>query len=173
MLRRITRPGMEGRESGLSGSPDIPDPPSDAPTDLRGRLARAAQAVRATMGAVPRVIGLVWAASRTLTFGLAIATIVAGVIPAITALVAKYLINAVVTAIALRANPALPDAVPIGPWTLNVTTAVVVLAVAQLVGLRPVVVPEHAPERLPAAAPGAGHEHDPAPDHGSRRDAWT
>ena len=131
MLRRLSRPGMEGRESGLSGSPDIPDPPSDGPTDLRGRLARAAQAVRATAGAVPRVIGLVWAASRGLTIGLAIATIFAGIVPAITAIVAKLLIDAVVTAISVRANPALPDVVAVGPWHVDVITAVVILGVAQ------------------------------------------
>ena len=38
-------------------------------------------------------------------------------------------------------------------------------------GVRPVVVPEHPPERLPAAPPGAGDQHDPAPDHGSRLEA--
>src|SRR4051794_22151670 len=130
-FRRIDRPGIEGRESGLSGSPDIPDPPPDSPTDLRGRLGRAAQAVRATAGAVPRVIGLVWAASRVLTVGLAIATIFAGIIPAITAIVAKLLIDAVVRAIAIRSNPALPDVVPIGPWHVDVITAVIILAVAQ------------------------------------------
>jgi ATP-binding cassette, subfamily B, bacterial len=132
-LRRVNRPGMEGRQSGLSGSPDIPDPPSDTPSDLRGRLGRAAGAVRATIGAVPRVIGLVWAASRILTLGLGIATILAGVVPAVTALIAKFLINAVVTAIQVRTNPALPDAVPIGPWTVDVITAVILLAAAQFV----------------------------------------
>src|SRR5689334_9655916 len=123
---------MEGRQSGLSGSPDIPDPPSDAPTDFRGRLARAAQAVRATAGAVPRVIGLVWSASRIFTIGLAVATILAGIVPAVTALVAKHLIDAVVTGIQIRANPALPDVVAVGPWRVDVVTAVVILAVAQL-----------------------------------------
>ena len=124
---------MEGRQSGLSGSPDIPDPPSDAPTDFRGRLARAAQAVRATAGAVPRVIGLVWAASRVYTIGLAVATILAGILPAITAFVAKLLIDAVVRAISLRANPALPDVVAIGPVRVDVVTAVIILAGAQFV----------------------------------------
>ncbi|HEY8437708.1 MAG TPA: ABC transporter ATP-binding protein [Candidatus Limnocylindrales bacterium] len=81
---------------------------------------------------MPRVIGLVWSASRILTIGLAIATILAGVVPAATALVAKYLINAVVTGIQIRANPALPDVVAIGPWRVDVVTAVVILAVAQL-----------------------------------------
>ena len=131
MLRRTQRPGIEGRESGLSGSPDIPDPPNEGPTDLRGRLASAAQAIRATAGAVPPVIGLVWAASRILTTGLAIATILAGIVPAITAYVAKLLIDAVVRAITVRANPSLPDVIPIGPWTVDVVYAVILLAGAQ------------------------------------------
>ncbi len=117
----------------MTGSPDIPDPPSDAPTDLRGRLRRAGQSVRATAGAVPRVIGLVWSASRLLTFGLAVATILAGIVPAVTAVTAKLLVDAVVRAITVRANPALPDVVPIGPWTVDVIGAVIVLAVAQFV----------------------------------------
>ena len=132
-IRRSTWEGKQGRDSGLSGSPDIPDPPDDGPTDLRGRLAAARQAVRATAGAVPRVIGLVWAASHWLTIGLATATILAGVIPAITAYIAKLLIDAVVTAITVRANPALPDVTAIGPLSVPVVDAVVVLAVAQLV----------------------------------------
>jgi len=89
--------------------------------------------VRATAGAVPRVIGLVWAASRILTFGLALATVLAGIVPAITAYVAKLLIDAVVRAIQVRANPAVPDSVPIGPWTVDVVSAVIVLAGAQFV----------------------------------------
>jgi ATP-binding cassette subfamily B protein len=87
--------------------------------------------VRATAGAVPRVIGLVWAASRILTLGLATATILAGIVPAITAYVAKLLIDAVVTAITIRANPALPDVVAVGPWHVTVVAAVIILAVAQ------------------------------------------
>ena len=132
-IRRSTWEGKQGRDSGLSGSPDIPDPPDEGPTDLRGRLAAARQAVRATAGAVPRVIGLVWAASHWLTIGLATATILAGVIPAITAYIAKLLIDAVVRAIQVRANPAIPDAVAVGPFTFDVVGAVVVLAIAQLV----------------------------------------
>src|SRR6185369_12791558 len=85
-LRRELRPGVEGRESGLSGNPDIPDPPSDGPTDLRGRVIRARDAVRALISTLPRVLGLVWSASKVLTIGLAVATVLAGVVPAITAL---------------------------------------------------------------------------------------
>ena len=127
-LRRTLKPGIEGRESGLSGSPDIPDPPPEGPTDLRGRIASARQSVRATVGAVPRVIGLVWSASPILTIGLATATILAGIVPAATAYVAKLLIDAVVHGIAIAANAALPATVPVGPWLLDPTGAVIVLA---------------------------------------------
>ncbi|HYX10676.1 MAG TPA: ABC transporter transmembrane domain-containing protein, partial [Candidatus Acidoferrum sp.] len=135
-FRRTERPGIEGRESGLSGNPDIPDPPNEGPTDLRGRLTRAREAVRALIGTLPRVIGLVWTASRILTIGLAIATILAGIVPAITAYVAKLLIDAVVRAIAVSANPSLPHTVTVGvpilgPLTLDATGSVVLLAAAQ------------------------------------------
>src|SRR6185369_15048498 len=101
------------RESGLSGNPDIPDPPSDGPTDLRGRLKRSREAVRALISTLPRVLGLVWSASRILTVGLATATILAGIVPAITAYVAKLLIDAVVRAIGVNANPSLPHTVTV------------------------------------------------------------
>ena len=129
MMRRSLRPGIEGRESGLSGDPDIPDPPSDAPTDLRGRLKRGREAVAALAGTLPRVIGLVWQASRILTIGLAFATVLAGIVPAITAYVAKLLIDAVVKAIA--ANVSGVPAAPSGPLNLDPTGIVVVLAIAQ------------------------------------------
>jgi ATP-binding cassette subfamily B protein len=77
------------------------------------------------------VLGLVWTASRILTIGLAIATVLAGVVPAITAYIAKLLIDAVVRAIAANVSgvPATPAVV--GPMTLDPTGIVVVLAVAQ------------------------------------------
>ncbi|MBA2720026.1 MAG: ABC transporter ATP-binding protein [Chloroflexi bacterium] len=132
-LRREQRAGAEGRESGLSGNPDIPDPPSDGPTDLRGRLIRAREAVSALIGTLPRVLGLVWSASRVLTIGLAVATILAGIVPAITAYVAKLLIDAVVQAIAVNANPALSATTTFGPLTLDSVGTVVLLAIAQFV----------------------------------------
>jgi ATP-binding cassette, subfamily B, bacterial len=54
-------------------------------------------------------------------------------VPAVTAIIAKLLVDAVVRAITVRANPALPDVVPIGPWTVDVIGAVIVLAVAQFI----------------------------------------
>jgi ATP-binding cassette subfamily B protein len=131
-LRREQR-YSEGRESGLSGNADIPDPPRDGPTDLRGRLARGREAVLALMSTLPRVVGLVWAASRILTIGLAAATILGGVVPAITAYIAKLLIDAVVRAIAVNADPSLPATATFGPLTVDAVGTVILLAAAQFV----------------------------------------
>ena len=83
------------KESGLTGSPEIPEAPPE-PRDLRSRLRSLRQSVRGTMVALPRVMRLVWGTSRPLTIGLAAATILAGVTPAVSAVSAKLLINAVV-----------------------------------------------------------------------------
>ncbi len=115
----------------MSGNPDIPDPPSDAPTDLRGRLTRTREAARALISTLPRVLGLVWSASRILTFGLAVATVLAGIVPAITAYIAKLLIDAVVRAIAVSAGANLSATVTVGPLTLDAVGTVVLLAAAQ------------------------------------------
>ena len=89
--------------------------------------------MRALAGTLPRVLGLVWTASKVLTLGLATATVLAGIVPAITALIAKLLIDAVVKAIAANVSgvPATTDTV--GPLTLDPTGIVVVLALAQFV----------------------------------------
>jgi len=100
--------GAPGRQSGLTGSPDIPDPPPKRPEGLRGRLATVRQAVGGTMAALPRVLGLVWEASPALTLGLATATALAGIVPAANAYTGKLLINAVVQAIQVRAIPPCP-----------------------------------------------------------------
>jgi ATP-binding cassette subfamily B protein len=114
----------------LSGDPDIPDPEPEGPTDLRGRLTSGANAVRALGSTLPRVLGLVWTASRTLTIGLAIATVLAGIVPAVTAYVAKLLIDAVVTAITAHATGSEPLNT-VGPFVLDSVGVVVALAVAQ------------------------------------------
>ncbi|HET7702844.1 MAG TPA: ABC transporter ATP-binding protein [Candidatus Limnocylindrales bacterium] len=80
---------------------------------------------------MPRVLRLVWSASRWLTIGLAVATVLAGIVPAITAYIAKLLIDAVVRAIAVNANPALPATITFGPLTLDAVGTVVLLAGAQ------------------------------------------
>jgi len=91
------------------------------------------EAVRALISTLPRVLGLVWAASRTLTLGLAIATILAGVVPTITALIAKQLIDAVVQAIAANASGVAAAKETFGPLTLDPTGIVVLLAAGQFV----------------------------------------
>ncbi|MEO5940612.1 MAG: ABC transporter ATP-binding protein [Candidatus Limnocylindrales bacterium] len=130
-LKRTQRPGIEGRESGLSGNPDIPDPPPEGPTDLRGRVSQARDSVQALAGTLPRVLGLVWTASRILTFGLATATVLAGIVPAITALIAKQLIDTVVRAITANVSGIPAATETFGPLSLDPTGIVVLLAAAQ------------------------------------------
>jgi len=91
------------------------------------------------MAALPRVLRLVWEASPALTIGLGLATILAGITPAATAYTGKLLINAVVQAIQVHANPSLPDqtvlSVPLPGltlgWAYTTMGAIVALAVAQ------------------------------------------
>jgi ATP-binding cassette subfamily B protein len=73
----------------------------------------------------------VWSASRILTFGLAIATVLAGIVPAITALIAKQLIDAVVRAITANVTGVAAATETFGPLTLDPTGIVVLLAAAQ------------------------------------------
>ncbi len=85
------------------------------------------------MSTLPRVLGLVWSASRILTIGLATATILAGIVPAITAYIAKLLIDAVVRAISISAGANLSTTVTFGPLTLDAVGTVILLAIAQFV----------------------------------------
>jgi ATP-binding cassette subfamily B protein len=110
------------------------------PAGEANRVRATITAVRGTMAALPRVFRLVWDASRPLTLMLAVATVIAGVIPAIQAYLGKLLINSVVGAIAIRARHA-PDVahlvvpVPFGRITSPAMTGigvVVLLAVIQL-----------------------------------------
>ena len=80
---------------------------------------------------MPRVLRLVWTASRILTLGLATATILAGVVPTITALIAKGLIDAVVKAIAANVSGVAAANDTVGPLTLDPTGMVFLLAAAQ------------------------------------------
>jgi len=80
---------------------------------------------------LPRVLGLVWSASKVLTIGLAVATVLAGVVPAITALIAKLLIDAVVRAITANVTGVAAATENFGPLTLDPTGIVILLAAAQ------------------------------------------
>jgi ATP-binding cassette subfamily B protein len=127
----------EGRHTGLTGDPDIPDLP-DEPRDWRSRLRSTRKATVATAKVVPEVLRLVWAADPWLTLGLGAATVLLGLLPAVIAYVSKLLVDAVVRAIEVHANPAIPDEVvaslPIfGEVTLTTVGALVALAMLQFV----------------------------------------
>jgi ATP-binding cassette, subfamily B, bacterial len=122
--------------SGLTGDPTIEEPPQQpGPKDWQSRWRNLEQSIRGTTAALPRVIRLVWEASPAVTAGLFAATVVAGVIPAISAYTAKLLVNAVVEGIVIHRDK-LPDQVPLdlGFWhpVFSTINAIIFLAVLQL-----------------------------------------
>jgi len=108
---------------------------------IQRRVHATVNAVRGTLAGLPRVVGLVWGASRSLTLILAIATILAGIVPTAQAYTTKLLINAVVQGIFVHKAHA-PDharlEIPL-PWgalqspVIGVMGVVVALALIQLV----------------------------------------
>ena len=134
---RAQRADSGPANSGLTGDPIIEGPPEQAgPKDLRSRWRNLRQSVRGTAAALPRVIALVWEADRSVTIMLFAVTVVAGLIPAISAYTAKLLINAVVQGIAVhRFNAADRAQFAFGPWhtpVFTVINAIIFLAVLQL-----------------------------------------
>ena len=127
------------RPRGQRPRPSSPPDTGEGPRGLRARLRATRDAVRSTLSGLPRVLALVWSASRPLTLLLAVVTVLAGLVPAAQALTAKLLINAVVHAILIHARHAAdPVALSIplpwrAPFLLSMTVmSVVVLAVLQL-----------------------------------------
>src|SRR2546421_3938397 len=125
--------------SGLTGDPIIEEPqPPEGPKDLRGRWRNLKQSVRGTAAALPRVIRLVWDASPAITTGLFAVTVVAGIIPAISAYMSKLLVNAVVLGIEVHNHPTtVADAIrfDFGPFRTPVFTTIngiIFIAVLQL-----------------------------------------
>ncbi|HWE61379.1 MAG TPA: ABC transporter ATP-binding protein, partial [Chloroflexota bacterium] len=113
--------------------------PAEAPRGLRARLRSVLAQIRGTLIGLPRVMRLVWGASRGQTLVLAISTILAGIIPAMQAYLAKLLVNAVVQAILIHRSHA-PDRITlhipllwgtIGLPALSALNVVVVLALMQ------------------------------------------
>ncbi len=132
-------------------SPPSDGPAPDAPRGPRARLratitatrrrARTTiNAVRGTLVGLPRVLGLVWGASRFLTIVLALATVLAGVVPIAQAFTTQLLVNAVVHGYLLHStgradNAQLAVPLPWGPLRTPITGTlgvVVALAVLQL-----------------------------------------
>ncbi len=99
-VRRMLRKASSSvAQSGLTGPVDIPDAVRDEPTDLRSRLTRLRQSASGTVRGLPRVIGLAWQASPVMTVLIALSTVVSGLMPTLTAYVAKLLLDAVVAAV--------------------------------------------------------------------------
>ena len=136
---RRRNPETGPANSGLTGDPVIEEPQEpQGPKDLRSRWRNLKESVRGTAAALPRVIRLVWDASPAVTAGLFTVTVVAGVIPAISAYTSKLLVNAVVLGIEVHNHPTtIADAVrfDFGPWKTPAFTTVngiIFLAVLQL-----------------------------------------
>ena len=136
--RRKT-PDTGPANSGLTGDPVIEEPQEpQGPKDLRSRWRNLKESVRGTAAALPRVIRLVWDASPSITAGLFAVTVVAGVIPAISAYISKLLVNAVVLGIEVHNHPTtIADAIrfDFGPWHTPVFTTVngiIFIAILQL-----------------------------------------
>src|SRR6266516_2653500 len=125
--------------SGLTGDPVIEEPQQpEGPKDLRGRWRNLKQSVRGTAAALPRVIRLVWDASPAITTGLFAVTVIAGVIPAISAYMSKLLVNAVVLGIEVHNHPnTVADVVrfdfgPIRTPVFTTVNGIIFIAVLQL-----------------------------------------
>ena len=137
-------PGPDASRRRAGGGPNgsnghAPGVDAPEPRGLRERVRATLAATRATLGGFPRVLALVWGASKPLTLTLAAATVLAGLVPAAQAYTAKLLINAIVRAITLHLHHA-PDhmvlVIPLlwGSWrlpTLTVIGVVIVLAAIQ------------------------------------------
>ena len=102
--------------SGITGSPEIeePQPARKSAMDIPAKLRRARQLLVAAAVVLPRIVALVWRASPWLTIGLALGTILAALVPAGTAVIARLLINSVSHAIAVHNNH-LADQGVVGP----------------------------------------------------------
>ncbi len=136
----MEKPGQTGSTetprsvSGLSGAADVAESSApQSPQSLRERWQRLREAFAGTLAALPRVLRLVWDASRVLTIALFVVTTVAGVIPAATAYTAKLLINAVVQGIAEH-RAGLPDTGAIRSIVLIAALQLGIFALSSLVG---------------------------------------
>ena len=136
-------PSEEASTSGISGPPVVEEPPDpDKPKNWRERWKLIRDSVRGTFLALPRVGRLVWDASPSATVALAIVTVVAGIIPAITAYIGKLLINAVVNAIKIRAlhlsdvdrlTVPMPGFTIHSPYTTSVNIVIILAVVSLLI----------------------------------------
>jgi len=124
--------------SGLTGNPVIEEPQEpQGPKDLRSRWRNLKESIRGTAAALPRVLRLVWDASPAITIGLFAVTVVAGVIPALSAYTSKLLVNAVVQGILVHNHPTTADVIrfDFGLWktsAFTIVNGIIFLAILQL-----------------------------------------
>jgi ATP-binding cassette subfamily B protein len=136
---RRANPESGPANSGLTGDPVIEEPQEpQGPKDLRSRWRNLRESVRGTAAALPRVLRLVWDASPAVTAGLFAVTVIAGVIPAVSAYTSKLLVNAVVLGIEVHNHStAVADAVrfdfgPIRTPVFTTVNGIIFLAILQL-----------------------------------------
>jgi ATP-binding cassette, subfamily B, bacterial len=133
MIRFLRDEPSSVDRSGLTGDPDIPDPPpKDRVRGIRARLKKARPVIVGTFRGMPRMTRLVWDASPLMTAGLGGTTVISGLTPVAQAWTSRLLINAIVQGIR---NHAAPVAIPL-PWgghapPLGVTRALIALAAVQ------------------------------------------
>ncbi|MTD58328.1 ABC transporter ATP-binding protein [Amycolatopsis pithecellobii] len=100
LRRRLRQASSTVPDSGLTGPIEIPDPkPDDGPKDLRARLLRLRTSVGGTVRGLPKVLKLTWQASPVMTVFIVLSTVVSGLLPTLTAYLAKLLLDAVVAAV--------------------------------------------------------------------------
>ncbi|HKS48067.1 MAG TPA: ABC transporter ATP-binding protein [Amycolatopsis sp.] len=100
LRRRLKQASSTVADSGLTGPIEIPDPkPANEPKDLRARLHRLRTSVGGTVRGLPRVAKLTWQASPAMTIVVVLSTVVSGLMPTLTAYLAKLLLDAVVAAV--------------------------------------------------------------------------
>src|SRR5260370_2177622 len=108
--RRRGNPQTGPANSGLTGDPVIEEPQEpQGPKDLRSRWRNLKESIRGTAAALPRGLRLVWDASPAVTIGLFAVTVVAGVLPALSAYTSKLLVNAVAQGILAHNHPTTAD----------------------------------------------------------------
>jgi len=100
LRNRLRKASSTVPDSGLTGPVDIPDPRTeDEPKDLRARWQRLRTSVGGTVRGLPKVVRLTWQASPAMTLLIALSTLISGLLPTVTAYVAKLLLDAVVAAV--------------------------------------------------------------------------
>ncbi|WP_336053792.1 ABC transporter ATP-binding protein [Streptomyces sp. CA2R101] len=123
------------RDSGLSGPVVFAEPPRRRERrSLAARLRALRDALTTVLAGLPKVLRLTWSASRALTVGLLVATVVNGLIPTAVAYVAKLLTDAVVEGLRTGGHGQVRLGLPGTGWsaTMTPTTKVVVIAGAEL-----------------------------------------